>query len=313
MKVELKEKSVSKAQQRFMGMVRATQKGEMDNASPEVKKAAATMSKKDVKDFASTKHKGLPMKKEAKMPWYANQIGSKSPASRKRKNKPIDRLTKEPHGNKKNPESAVRSGNPAPYDKKKADLKKKLDAIKFKREMDRINKESTDAYGKSQDAIANKKKHDAISQADRLKLAKLDALMKKQRKEEYRDPFKAAARSAKYKELSHEYEREKQVRRQKAQKSASQNKSFKSVRNRLEATYQGKKVPLNKPMKGDVKKSKVFVDPDGDGKAQKVNFGDKNMTIKKHIPGRRKSFRARHNCDNPGPKDKARYWSCKAW
>jgi hypothetical protein len=80
-----------------------------------------------------------------------------------------------------------------------------------------------------------------------------------------------------------------------------------------EATYQGKKVPLNKPMKGDVKKSKVFVDPDGDGKAQKVNFGDKNMTIKKNIPARRKSFRARHNCDNPGPKNKARYWSCRAW
>jgi hypothetical protein len=80
-----------------------------------------------------------------------------------------------------------------------------------------------------------------------------------------------------------------------------------------EATYKGKKVTLNKPMAGDVKKSKVFVDPDGDGKATKVNFGDKNMTIKKHIPARRKSFRARHNCDNPGPKDKARYWSCKAW
>lgn len=80
-----------------------------------------------------------------------------------------------------------------------------------------------------------------------------------------------------------------------------------------EATYQGKKVPLNKPMKGDVKKSKVYVDPDGDGKAKKVNFGDKNMTIKKNIPSRRKSFRARHNCDNPGPKDKARFWSCRAW
>jgi hypothetical protein len=80
-----------------------------------------------------------------------------------------------------------------------------------------------------------------------------------------------------------------------------------------EATYQGKTVPLNKPMKGDVKKSKVFVDPDGDGKAKKVNFGDKKMTIKKHIPSRRKSFRARHNCANPGPKDKARYWSCRAW
>ena len=80
-----------------------------------------------------------------------------------------------------------------------------------------------------------------------------------------------------------------------------------------EATYQGKTVPLNKPMAGDVKKSKVYVDPDGDGKAKKVNFGDKNMTIKKNIPARRKSFRARHNCENPGPKDKARYWSCKAW
>ncbi len=46
---------------------------------------------------------------------------------------------------------------------------------------------------------------------------------------------------------------------------------------------------------------------------KKVNFGDKNMKIKKNIPARRKSFRARHNCDNPGPKTKARYWSCKAW
>lgn len=89
---------------------------------------------------------------------------------------------------------------------------------------------------------------------------------------------------------------------------------FSEFRQKLdEATYKGKTVPLNKPMAGDVKKSKVFVDPDGDGKAQKVNFGDKSMTIKKHIPSRRKSFRARHNCDNPGPKTKARYWSCKAW
>ena len=101
---------------------------------------------------------------------------------------------------------------------------------------------------------------------------------------------------------------------QKRQKNQQRKRPMKRYSDWLrEATYQGKKVPLNKPMKGDVKKSKVFVDPDGDGKAQKVNFGDKNMTIKKHIPGRRKSFRARHNCDNPGPKTKARYWSCKAW
>lgn len=81
----------------------------------------------------------------------------------------------------------------------------------------------------------------------------------------------------------------------------------------VEATYQGREVPLNKPMKGDVKKSKVYVDLDGDGVAKKVNFGDPNMSIKKNDPERRRSFRARHNCGNPGPKDKARYWSCKAW
>ena len=100
----------------------------------------------------------------------------------------------------------------------------------------------------------------------------------------------------------------------KVKKKIKENKTFFDFRKELsEATYKGKAVPLNKPMPGDVKKSKVFVDPDGDGKAQKVNFGDKSMTIKKHIPARRKSFRARHNCDDPGPKDKARYWSCKAW
>ena len=80
----------------------------------------------------------------------------------------------------------------------------------------------------------------------------------------------------------------------------------------LEAEYQGRKVPLNKPMAGDVKKSKVYVKKPN-GKVVKVNFGDKNMRIKKSNPNRRKSFRARHRCENPGPKWKARYWSCRAW
>lgn len=79
----------------------------------------------------------------------------------------------------------------------------------------------------------------------------------------------------------------------------------------FEAEYQGRKVPLNKPMRGDVAKFKVYV-KDGD-KVKKVNFGDPNMRIKKSNPKRRKSFRARHNCDNPGPKTKARYWSCRKW
>jgi len=79
-----------------------------------------------------------------------------------------------------------------------------------------------------------------------------------------------------------------------------------------DSEYQGRKVKLNKPMAGDVKKSKVYVKNEK-GNVVKVEFGDPNMTIKKHIPARRKSFRARHNCDNPGPKWMARYWSCKAW
>lgn len=79
-----------------------------------------------------------------------------------------------------------------------------------------------------------------------------------------------------------------------------------------EAEYQGRKVTLNKPMTGDVKKSKVYVKKPN-GKVVKVNFGDKNMRIKKSNPNRRKSFRARHHCENPGPKWKARYWSCRAW
>ena len=84
------------------------------------------------------------------------------------------------------------------------------------------------------------------------------------------------------------------------------------------AVYKGKNVALNKPRpirKGEPgygrKKSVVFV-KDGD-KVSRVMFGDPNMTIKKSDPGRRANFRARHNCDNPGPKTKARYWSCEAW
>ena len=93
----------------------------------------------------------------------------------------------------------------------------------------------------------------------------------------------------------------------------------------IEACYDGRKVTLNKKMSNPEnknKKSKVYVKGDGkyksgpckgQNKAKKVQFGDPNMKIKKSNPKARKSFRARHNCDNPGPKDKARYWSCKSW
>jgi len=87
----------------------------------------------------------------------------------------------------------------------------------------------------------------------------------------------------------------------------------------FEAEYQGRKVKLNKPMRGDVKKFKVYV-KNKKGNVIKVNFGHggtsakrKTMRIRKSNPAARKSFRARHNCDNPGPKTKARYWSCRKW
>lgn len=80
------------------------------------------------------------------------------------------------------------------------------------------------------------------------------------------------------------------------------------------AEYQGRKVKLGKPFRtpDGPKKMSVYVKNDK-GNVVKVNFGDPNMEIKRDNPKRRKSFRARHNCDNPGPRWKARYWSCKAW
>jgi hypothetical protein len=87
---------------------------------------------------------------------------------------------------------------------------------------------------------------------------------------------------------------------------------FNEDENLDEAEYRGRKVPLGKPMQGDVKKFKVYVKKPN-GNVVKVNFGDPNMRIRKSNPARRRSFRARHNCANPGPRTKARYWSCRKW
>jgi len=79
-----------------------------------------------------------------------------------------------------------------------------------------------------------------------------------------------------------------------------------------EAEYQGRSVQLGKPTQGDVKKFKVYVKNPA-GNVVKVNFGQKGMKIRKSNPKARKSFRARMNCDNPGPRHKANYWSCRKW
>ena len=94
--------------------------------------------------------------------------------------------------------------------------------------------------------------------------------------------------------------------------------TFSFVNELNEAEYQGRKVKLGKIMQGDTKKFKVYV-KNPKGNVVKVNFGQGGgakggtMRIRKSNPKARKSFRARHNCDNPGPRHKARYWSCKKW
>ena len=97
--------------------------------------------------------------------------------------------------------------------------------------------------------------------------------------------------------------------------------TFSFVNELNEAEYQGRKVKLGKIMQGDTKKFKVYV-KNPKGNVVKVNFGQGGssasktggtMRIRKSNPDARKSFRARHNCDNPGPRHKARYWSCRKW
>ena len=81
-----------------------------------------------------------------------------------------------------------------------------------------------------------------------------------------------------------------------------------------EAEYKGKKVKLNDPIRSSDGKKKFHVYVKNEkGNVIKLGFGDPNMEIKRDDPKRRKNFRARHNCDNPGPKWKARYWSCYQW
>ena len=93
---------------------------------------------------------------------------------------------------------------------------------------------------------------------------------------------------------------------------------FINNKNLQEAEYQGRKVKLGKIMQGDVKKFKVYVN-NPKGNVVKVNFGQGGdakggtMRIRKSKPKARKAFRARHNCDNPGPRHKARYWACRTW
>ena len=128
----------------------------------------------------------------------------------------------------------------------------------------------------------------------------------------YKDAVKAG------KEINKEEDLDEIVREEDNLEFAKYLREICTPENVTEAKYKGRTVTLNKPMRGDTKKFKVYVNSgkknaDGSIKVKKVEFGARGMNIKKNNPKRRAAFRARHNCANPGPKTKARYWSCKAW
>ena len=134
-----------------------------------------------------------------------------------------------------------------------------------------------------------------------------------QRRAAFASGYKAKGKKGKKKESIEEYDVENY---QDVKEFVEFMKEYKSDVN--EAEYQGRDVKLGKIMQGDVKKFKVYV-KNPKGNVVKVNFGhkgkggEKTMRIKKSDPERRKAFRARHDCDNPGPRHKARYWACRTW
>ena len=143
----------------------------------------------------------------------------------------------------------------------------------------------------------------------------------RKKKEREGKNYKPAKKGDKDRPSKEAWDRAKSEPTDKQKKALDKNKDgkiskedFELLRKNKAAEYQGKKVQLGKPFRtpDGPKKRSVYVKNDK-GNVVKVNFGDPNMKIKKNDPGRRKNFRARHNCDNPGPRWKARYWSCKAW
>ena len=143
----------------------------------------------------------------------------------------------------------------------------------------------------------------------------------RKKKEREGKNYKPAKKGDKDRPTKEAWDRAKSEPSEKQKKALDKNKDgkiskedFEMLRKEKGAEYQGRKVKLGKPFltPDGPKKRSVYVKNDK-GNVVKVNFGDPNMKIKKNDPGRRKNFRARHNCDNPGPRWKARYWSCKAW
>ena len=315
--------ATSKAQQRLMGLVKAVQAGDVPKGkvTKKIRQLAKSMKEKDVDKYAGTKHKGLP-----------NKVQSE--------NLKVDVARK--YGPKGFIIMLNKFGNTATkifkdkkdFDKlninlnKQSDLKKllyiKTDRVGFVREAKKLSdKEQYDyiLYIKKykpdiwRDLQGNKNVRRLLSKFESVDEAKgpcwsgyKQVGMKKGKKGNRVPncvPEVAEHCGCEHKDTYDVFSEETGI---------GYTLSFCTDKNLKEAEYQGRKVKLNKPMQGDTAKFKVYVKNDK-GNVVKVNFGAKGKKnrIKKSDPARRKSFRARHNCDNPGPKHKARYWSCRKW
>jgi hypothetical protein len=213
----------SKQQQKFFGVVKAMQAGDIPKKG-EAGKAAKEMSKKEVDKYASTKHKGLPMKVNENFTSKLNNIMKRS--------KDVKDFVK----------NTLRNSDFKLYNEPR--LKNKF--VSF----------LTGFYNEFSMAV------ESIYTNERLGIEIVESSK----------PFAIE-----------------------------------------EAEYKGRKVKLGKPMQGDVKKFKVYVKDPKTGNVKKVNFGQKGMVIKKDNPAARKSFRARHKCDQKKDRTSAGYWSCRKW
>tara|TARA_Y100001937_G_C7120406_1_gene332259 strand:+ start:1530 stop:2351 length:822 start_codon:yes stop_codon:yes gene_type:complete len=271
--------ATSKAQQRLMGLVKAVQAGEVPKAkvTKKIRQLAKSMKKKDVDKYAGTKHKDLP-----------NKVQSE--------NLKVDVARK--YGPKGFIIMLNKFGNTATkifrdkkdFDKLNINLSKQSDLKK-------LLYIKTDRVG----FVIDEGKGPCWSGYKQVGMKK----GKKGNRVPNCVPEVAEHCGCEHKDTYDVFSEETGI---------GYTLSFCRDKKLQEAEYQGRKVKLNKPMQGDTAKFKVYVKNDK-GNVVKVNFGAKGKKnrIKKSDPARRRSFRARHNCDNPGPKYKARYWSCRKW
>lgn len=292
---KLEEKSKSKSQQRFMGMVHQCKKTG-DCASKEVKNAADSMTDKEAKDFAKTKHKGLPEKvEEGAMKDRLYDLSTK--------------YVRDNLGDFNLHYDDVDGIEDAIQDTMERVMDGEITMDQLSESKKRKNKKSpvTKIPDPEKRVIGN-----PVSAGEMGKYKKDNKYKRRKDKQKGYDLGEGENKQMKDDPCWDGYEMvgKKKKNGKEVPNCVPVNEEYMEIE---EAEYQGRTVTLNKPFRtpDGPKKFSVYV-KDGD-KVKKVNFGDPNMEIKRDNPERRKSFRARHNCDNPGPKTKARYWSCKNW